>query len=160
MVMNKIKSILLASVVMVIPLTSHAAVPNCISKQYNADNIKDGQIVINAPTIAEEGAVVSVGIDDVKNVPDGVHVKELSLFNEFRKEPVARFIMNDVVSANALKTRVRLRESSNIYAVAVLSNGDIVAGERFVKVTIGGCGGGGTSDAISRAERVCSPEKK
>ena len=67
--------------------------------------------------------------------------------------------MNDVVSANALKTRVRLRESSNIYAVAVLSNGDIVAGERFVKVTIGGCGGGGTSDAISRAERVCSPEK-
>jgi predicted secreted protein len=160
MQLNKLSISLTILFTLILPLYANAAIPGCISEQYKLEDIEHDRIAINAPTIAEQGAVVSVGIDDVKNVPQGVHVKELSLFNEFRVKPVARFVMNEEVSAKSLKTRVRLRESSNIYAVAVLSNGEVVGGERFVKVTIGGCGGGGTSEIIAKAERVCNSDRK
>lgn len=129
--------------------------PACISKNYGGKTISANRIIMKAPEIAENGAVVGVGIDQITGLKKGEYVKELSIYNEFRAEPVATFFLSESVAPANIKTRVRLRESSNLYAVAKLDNGDVIGGSSFVKVTIGGCGGGGDSAETERAPRVC-----
>lgn len=139
-----------------IPVGALAAVPNCIAKHYPGKTIQDKRINVKAPDIAEDGSVVSIGIESIKNMPDNTQIREVSFYNEFRDQPVARFAFGGNVKGDSIKTRVRLRESSHFYAVATLSNGDILAGRRFVKVTIGGCGGGGSAGSISNAKNICA----
>ena len=134
---------------------SLAGLPVCITKHYEGRKIIHKAVMIDAPDIAENGAVVSIGIKGLKNVASDRTVKQISFYNEFRKEPVARFLLGKNTQIAGLKTRMRLRESSNIYAVAELDNGQLVSGESFIKVTIEGCGGGGMPSSSGKAERVC-----
>ena len=158
--MKKINSIL-ASIILVI-LSSHGfaaqnQMPKCISNQYGGAQIPADRINLIAPDIAEDGSVVSVGIEKITAVPEGNYVKEVSFFNEFRQEPVARFVLSKNMLSENLKTRIRLRESSHLYAVARLDNGELIGGKSYIKVTIGGCGGGGdTSDITNNSKRVCT----
>ncbi len=130
--------------------------PGCISKNYGNKPISSDRIILKAPDIAENGAVVGVSVGKVEGLKKGEFVKELSFYNEFRKEPVATFFLSDNTKSDNLKTRIRLRESSNIYAVAKLDSGEIIGGQSYVKVTIGGCGGGGSLNALGDAPRVCT----
>lgn len=134
----------------------YAKAPSCIVEQYKNDTLHEDGVSVDAPDIAENGSVISIGIDNVAGIPTGEHVKELSFYNEFRTDPVATFVIGQHIKASSIKTRVRLRESSNIYAVAVLSNGDVITGQKYVKVTLGGCGGGSSVGAVSNSERVCT----
>ena len=130
--------------------------PVCVSKHFGGASIKADGIDLIAPDIAENGAVVSVGIDKIKSIPAGRFVKEVSFYNEFREDPVAKFFLSEQMLSTNLKTRIRLRESSNLYAVAKLDNGQLLGGKSFIKVTIGGCGGGGSSAGmISGSKKVC-----
>lgn len=124
-------------------LTAQAAeLPVCITSHYPNKTIKMQQIVFDAPEIAERGDVVPVRIEKVLGLSSNVTVREISLFSEYRKEPLATFTFNNHVGAEQLKTRVRIPDNSRLFAVALLSNGQVIGGERAVKVTIGGCGGG------------------
>lgn len=123
--MKAVQRCLLTSMILSLPVTVFAGVPACISKHYPQTTLTEDAIKLNAPDIAENGAVVGVG-------------KEVSFFNEFRDGPVARFELANQINADSIKTRVRLRQSSNLYAVAKLSDGQVLTGKRFIKVTIGG----------------------
>jgi len=136
---------------------SLAELPACITEHYAGKSITQNSLILDAPDIAENGAVVSIGIKDfISDVAR--RVKKVSFYNEFRKEPVASFILGENTRIAGLKTRMRLRESSNIYAIAELDNGELISGESYVKVTIEGCGGGGMPRSTGKATRVC--EKK
>jgi len=130
--------------------------PSCISNNYGNAPISAERIILKAPEIAENGAVVGIGVRTVNGLKKGEYVKELSFYNEFRKEPVATFFLSRHMTSDNLKTRIRLRESSNIYAVAKLDSGEVIGGQSYVKVTIGGCGGGGSLNALGKAPRVCT----
>jgi len=139
--------------------TSFAAqktLPSCISKKYGDVSINSERIKINSPDIAENGAVVGIGIKEITGLKEGDYVKEISFYNEFRSEPVATFFLSKSVKSENLKTRIRLRESSNLYAVAKLDSGEVIGGQSFIKVTIGGCGGGGSLNALGEVPRVCT----
>jgi sulfur-oxidizing protein SoxY len=52
----------------------------------------------------------------------------------------AMFDVNDAVEAN-FTTRVKMGQSSNVYAVAMMGDGRVLYAAKEIKVTLGGCGG-------------------
>jgi sulfur-oxidizing protein SoxY len=94
------------------------------------------EVSVTAPDIAENGAVVPIGA--ASTLPG---VKRLLILVE--KNPAtlaALFEPGDSVEAN-LSTRVKMGQSSNVFAVAILSDGKVLFAQKEVKVTLGGCGG-------------------
>ena len=93
-------------------------------------------VTITGPDIAENGAVVPVGASTT--LPG---VKRLLLLVE--KNPAmlsALFEVTDAVEANFL-TRVKMGQSSNVFAVAMMADGKVLYAVKEIKVTLGGCGG-------------------
>lgn len=93
-------------------------------------------VTITGPDIAENGAVVPVGA--ATTLPG---VKRLLLLVE--KNPAmlsAMFDVSDAVEAN-FSTRVKMGQSSNVFAVAMMADGKVLYAAKEVKVTLGGCGG-------------------
>jgi sulfur-oxidizing protein SoxY len=93
-------------------------------------------VTITGPDIAENGAVVPVGASSSL-----AGVKRLLLLVE--KNPsalAATFDVTDKVDAN-VSTRVKMGQSSNVYAVAMMGDGKVLFAQKEVKVTLGGCGG-------------------
>jgi sulfur-oxidizing protein SoxY len=93
-------------------------------------------ITVSGPDIAENGAVVPVGASTA--LPG---VKRLLILVE--KNPSllsAMFDVTDSVDANFL-TRVKMGQSSNVFAVAVMADGKVLYASKEIKVTLGGCGG-------------------
>ena len=93
-------------------------------------------VTITGPDIAENGAVVPVGA--ASTLPG---VKKLLLLVE--KNPsmlAASFDVTDAVDAN-INTRVKMGQSSNVFAVAMMNDGKVLYASKEIKVTLGGCGG-------------------
>ena len=93
-------------------------------------------ISVTGPDIAENGAVVPLGA--ASTMPG---VKRLLLLVE--KNPsmlAAMFDIHDAIDAN-VSTRVKMGQSSNVYAVAIMGDGKVLFAQKEVKVTLGGCGG-------------------
>jgi sulfur-oxidizing protein SoxY len=93
------------------------------------------QITITSPDIAENGAVVPVGVtSDIAGTTDIYILVEKNPF------PLsAGFSIPAGTEAN-VQTRVKMGQSSNIHAV-VKANGKLYAAVKETKVTLGGCGG-------------------
>jgi sulfur-oxidizing protein SoxY len=105
-------------------------------KALNVTSAADSKdIVIRAPDIAENGAVVP--IDITSNIPD---TQSISLFVE--KNPFPYVGTFDVTKGAApyVHVRVKLGQSSPV-RVVVAAGGKYYQAAKDVKVTIGGCGG-------------------
>ena len=93
-------------------------------------------VTITGPDIAENGAVVPVGAST--SLPG---VKRLLLLVEKNPSVLAAvFDLTDSVEAN-VSTRVKMGQSSNVYAVAMMADGKVLYARKEIKVTLGGCGG-------------------
>ena len=93
-------------------------------------------VTVSGPDIAENGAVVPIGAATA--LPG---VKRMLLLVE--KNPsilAAMFDVTDSIEAN-ISTRVKMGQSSNVYAVAMMNDGKVLFAQKEVKVTLGGCGG-------------------
>jgi sulfur-oxidizing protein SoxY len=93
-------------------------------------------VTLTAPDIAENGAVVPMGIST--NLSG---VKHLLLLVE--KNPlalVAIFNSSESLENNFL-TRAKMGQTSDVYAVAIMADGKALWAKKEVKVTLGGCGG-------------------
>ena len=93
------------------------------------------QITITSPDIAENGAVVPVGV--TSEIPGTTDIYILVEKNPFPLS--AGFSIPTGTEAN-VQTRVKMGQSSNIHAV-VKANGKLYAAVKETKVTLGGCGG-------------------
>jgi sulfur-oxidizing protein SoxY len=94
-----------------------------------------GDIVVKAPDIAENGAVVPVEVESKIAGTDGI-----AIIGEKNGFPlIADFkLMNGAVGY--VSTRIKLGATSNVTAV-VKAGGKVYKASKEVKVTIGGCGG-------------------
>lgn len=93
-------------------------------------------VTITGPDIAENGAVVPLGVSTT--LPN---VKQLLVLVE--KNPsalVAVFNVTAEVEPN-FSTRAKMGQSSDVYAVAITNDGKALFAKKEVKVTLGGCGG-------------------
>lgn len=93
-------------------------------------------VVIGAPDIAENGAVVPLTASTTH-----AGVKQVLILVE--KNPsvlIAAFNVTPAVEAN-FATRAKMGQSSDVYAVAITNDGKALYAKKEVKVTLGGCGG-------------------
>jgi len=93
-------------------------------------------VSITGPDIAENGAVVPVGAATTL-----AGARRLLLLVE--KNPnmlAAAFDLSDAVEPN-ISTRVKMGQSSNVFAVAITADNKVLYAAKEIKVTLGGCGG-------------------
>ena len=92
-------------------------------------------VQVTGPDIAENGAVVPVGV--ASSLPN---ISMVAILIE--KNPnalAATFTLPEGTEAN-VQTRVKMGQTSNIYAL-VKSDGKFFMATKEIKVTLGGCGG-------------------
>lgn len=93
-------------------------------------------ITVSGPDIAENGAVVPVGCSTT--LPG---VRRMLLLVEKNPNVLAAvFDVNDSIDAN-FNTRVKMGQSSNVMAVAMMADNRVLFAQKEIKVTLGGCGG-------------------
>ena len=98
--------------------------------------VESKDVTITGPDIAENGAVVPIGAATA--LPG---VKRMLILVEKNPSMLsAMFDVTDAVDAN-FSTRVKMGQTSNVYAVAMLNDGKLLFAQKEVKVTLGGCGG-------------------
>jgi sulfur-oxidizing protein SoxY len=93
------------------------------------------EIILKAPDIAENGAVVPIGIES--KIPG---TESIALLVEKNPSPLAASFDIPAGTEASIMTRVKMGETSNVYAL-VKANGKYFLAKKEVKVTLGGCGG-------------------
>lgn len=93
-------------------------------------------VTVTAPDIADNGALVPIGVATTL-----AGVRRMLVVVE--KNPAvlsAIFDVGQAIDAN-FSMRVKMGQSSHVYAVALLGDGRALYARKDVKVTLGGCGG-------------------
>ena len=91
-------------------------------------------IVITAPDIAENGAVVPVAVTSrIANT------QQISIISEKNPRPLLATFDVAGSSEGYVSTRIKMGETSNVWAV-VKADGKFYSAKKEVKVTVGGCG--------------------
>jgi sulfur-oxidizing protein SoxY len=96
---------------------------------------QSGDIAINAPDIAENGAVVPVAISS--KIPN---TQAIYVLVEKNPNSLAAGFTIPTGTEPAVSTRIKMGQTSNVHAVVKADNKFFVA-TKEVKVTLGGCGG-------------------
>jgi sulfur-oxidizing protein SoxY len=96
---------------------------------------ESAQIQITAPDIAENGAVVPITIESA--IP---RTQAISILIEKNPSTLSAEFEIPEGTDPFITTRVKMAETSNIYAV-VKADGKYFQAAKEIKVTLGGCGG-------------------
>ncbi len=92
-------------------------------------------ILMKAPDIAENGAVVPIAIES--RIPG---TESIAVLIERNPNPLAASFDIPAGTETMITTRVKMGETSNVYAL-VKANGKYFVARKEIKVTLGGCGG-------------------
>ena len=92
-------------------------------------------VTLTAPDIAENGAVVPVGV-----VSALAGVEAIAILIEKNPNPLAASFMLPAGTEAAVQTRVKMGQTSDVYAL-VKVGGQFLMAKKEIKVTLGGCGG-------------------
>ena len=98
-------------------------------------NIGSGDIMLTTPEIAENGNTVPISVESKK----ATAIKILALGNP--GPDVVTFKFGQLSATRSASTRIRLRKTQDVLAIAKLEDGSFIQDIQKVKVTIGGCGG-------------------
>jgi sulfur-oxidizing protein SoxY len=105
--------------------------------------IKDGSaaVRVDLPLLAENGAVVPVTVEIASPQTPQSHVKAIYVISDRNRRPLnVKFNLTPAMGQAYVETNLRLGESTDVRAVAELSDGTLLMAKRAVKVTVGGCG--------------------
>ncbi|HYD81626.1 MAG TPA: thiosulfate oxidation carrier protein SoxY [Paucimonas sp.] len=92
-------------------------------------------VVITAPDIAENGAVVPVAVSST--LPN---VQQIAILIEKNPNMLSANITIPAGTEPAVSTRVKMSQTSNVHAL-VKADGKWLMATKEIKVTLGGCGG-------------------
>jgi sulfur-oxidizing protein SoxY len=101
----------------------------------SANTVESDKITVEAPDIAENGAVVSVSVKTSLPNPEQVSV----LVAKNNNPLCASYKFSDAMDG-FVTGRIKMKESSDVIAV-VKAGGKLHTARKPVKVTLGGCGG-------------------
>ena len=95
---------------------------------------KSAAITLNAPDIAENGAVVPVGITT------STKAEQMAILVEKNPSSLAAQFFIPAGTEPFVTTRIKMGQTSNVYGL-VKADGKWLMTVKEVKVTLGGCGG-------------------
>jgi sulfur-oxidizing protein SoxY len=90
---------------------------------------------VQTPEIAENGAVVPIGVNSAIAGTDAI-----AILIEKNPNPLAAVFDIPSGTQAAISTRVKMAQTSNVYAL-VRAEGRYYVASKEIKVTLGGCGG-------------------
>lgn len=97
--------------------------------------IASADIKVEAPDIAENGAVVSVKV--TTTLPK---VESMSVYVPVNAFPLSASYILSSQMETSISGRIKMAKTADIVAI-VKSNGKLYTAKKAVKVTLGGCGG-------------------
>lgn len=112
-----------------------------LRETFGARPITPGKVKLELPKLAENGAVVPVTVVVDSPMTDRDYVKSIHLFAE--KNPLPRILDVHLGPHNGkarVASRIRISDSQQITAVAVLSDDSLWSAAVQVEVTVTGCG--------------------
>ena len=133
-------------------VTGLVKLPNAVAAQWNkagfeskamsdalkalgaGNPVESKDIVIIAPDIAENGAVVPVAV--TSKIPN---TQQIAIIAEKNPRPLMATFDVSSGSEGYISTRIKMGETSNVWAV-VKADGKFFAAKKEVKITVGGCG--------------------
>lgn len=99
-----------------------------------------GGIALDLPLVSENGASVPLTVSVERPVDGDDPVAEIHLFAPLNPQPeIAVFRLTPLAGRAEIATRIRLNESQTVIAVARTASGQVLLGERDVRVTVNGC---------------------
>jgi sulfur-oxidizing protein SoxY len=126
------------------PLGQQESVQDGLKRVFGGRPMKDGSglIKLDMPFIAENGAVVPVGVD-IGTAPTATdYVKHIYIVADKNRIPViTRVTLAPEAGQASIGANVRLGETTDVRVIAEKNDGSLWQVKREVKVTVGGCGG-------------------
>ncbi len=112
------------------------SVSDALKNMYDSDLAPASDAIkLDAPDIAENGAVVPVTVEtSLKNV------ESITIISEKNQTPLVASFNMTPKTEGYVSTRIKMGQTSNVIAV-VKADGKLHSARKEVKVTIGGCGG-------------------
>ena len=118
------------------PAEMQAAVASIVGEA----RINDGKVKVDIPPLVENGNTVpcTVTVDSPMTAAD--HVKAIHVFTEKNPQPyVISVALGPRAGLASISTRIRLRDSQTVLAVAEMSDDTFWAGRAAVIVTVSAC---------------------
>lgn len=122
----------------------HETVEAGLERLFGSRPMKDGRgaIKFEVPLIAENGAVVPVTVEANLPMTPTNHVKHIYIVADKNRIPIVTRVAFAPEAGQAyMGANIRLGETGNVRAIVEQSDGTLLAVQREVKVTVGGCGG-------------------
>ena len=115
-----------------------------MGKLLDGKRMKDeaGRFSNELPEIAENGAVVAVGVGVDSPMTADDHITAIHIFADGNPRPeVATYRLGPHNGKAEISLRIRLVKTQKIVFAAETSKGEAFVASQMIKVTIGGCGG-------------------
>jgi sulfur-oxidizing protein SoxY len=103
--------------------------------------IRRGHVTLDMPVIAEDGRVVPVIIESDLPMTADQYVKAIHLVVDHNPDAhLAAFQLTPAIGAVSISTRIKMKRTTWVRAIAQTSAGEVWASYARVQVTLNGCG--------------------
>jgi sulfur-oxidizing protein SoxY len=123
------------------PPVPNEAVQKIYTERFQGRTIQRGKVTLDMPTMAEDGRYVPVVIESELPMAADQYVKSVFLIVDHNPDPlVSAFHFTPALGPVNLQTRIKMKRTSWIRAIAETSNGELWADYLKVETTLNGCG--------------------
>jgi sulfur-oxidizing protein SoxY len=103
--------------------------------------IRRGHVSLDMPVLAEDGRIVPVIIESDLPMSPQRHVKSIHLIVDHNPDAhLAAFQLSPAIGAVSISTRIKMKRTTWVRALAKTSDDEIWAAYARVQVTLNGCG--------------------
>ena len=123
------------------PPIPNEVVARIYADRFQGRTVQRGRVVLDMPTMAEDGRYVPVVIESDLPANQDEFVKGVFLIVDHNPDPlVSAFHFTSELGQLKLQTRIKMKRTSWIRAIAETSKGDLYADYLKVETTLNGCG--------------------
>ena len=123
------------------PPVPNEAVAKIYAERFQGRPIQRGKVTLDMPTMAEDGRYVPVVIESELPMTPDEYVKSVFLIVDHNPDPlVTAFHFTPALGPVNLQTRIKMKRTSWIRAIAETSKGELWADYLKVETTLNGCG--------------------
>ncbi len=103
--------------------------------------IRRGHVSLDMPLVAEDGRVVPVIIESDLPMTPEAYVKGVHLIVDHNPDPhLAAYHLTPAIGQVSLSTRIKMKRTTWVRAIAQTNTGDVWADYAQVRVSLNGCG--------------------
>lgn len=123
------------------PPIPNEVVAKIYQDRFQGRPITTGRVTLDMPVMAEDGRYVPVIVEADLPMTAAQYVKSLFLIVDHNPDPlVTAFHLTPMLGPVNLQTRIKMKRTSWIRAIAELNTGELYAAYLKVETTLNGCG--------------------